>query len=134
VSDEENWSAKAVRLFPDRKISETFLDFASPTMLHIDQDLHIHTYLSACCKDKDRQRPGAILELAEQMGVKTVGFADHIWVNPDLRPSKWYRPQDETQTARLRADLSSVATGVRVLVGCEAEMIGPGTMTTSSPC
>lgn len=95
-------------------------------MLHIDQDLHIHTYLSACCKDKGRQRPEAILRLAERMGVKTVGFADHIWVNPGQPPSHWYRPQDETQTARLRADLSSVTTGIRVLVGCEAEMIAPG--------
>ncbi|MFC1453498.1 hypothetical protein ACFLSJ_09175 [Verrucomicrobiota bacterium] len=95
-------------------------------MLSIDQDLHIHTYLSACCKDKERQRPRSILELAERMRLRTVGFADHIWVNPGLQPSDWYRPQDETQTARLRADLSSVTTGVRVLVGCEAEMIAPG--------
>jgi len=95
-------------------------------MLNIDQDLHIHTYLSACCKGKKRQRPKAILELAEQMGVRTVGFSDHIWVNPDLPPSAWYQPQDESQIVRLREDLLSVSTPVRVLVGCEAEMIAPG--------
>ncbi len=95
-------------------------------MQTIDQDLHMHTYLSACCEQKERQRPKAILELAGQMGVRTIGFADHIWVNPDLSPSDWYRPQNESQTARLREDLRSISTGVRVLVGCEAEMIAPG--------
>jgi hypothetical protein len=87
-------------------------------MVHINHDLHIHTYRSACCKDKERQRPKAILALAERLGARTVGFADHIWVNPDLQPSNWYLPQDETQTARHRADLASLQTDVRVLVGC----------------
>ena len=94
--------------------------------MNIDHDLHIHTYLSSCCLQKDRQRPSAILDLAGQMGVNTVGFADHIWANPNLPPSDWYRPQDANQTARLRADLSSLSTSLRVLVGCEAEMIAPG--------
>jgi histidinol phosphatase-like PHP family hydrolase len=97
-----------------------------PALAHLDHDLHIHTYLSSCCQEKERHRPGAILALAEEMGVKTIGFADHVWVNPALEPSNWYRPQDESQIARLREDLSSVLTNVRVLVGCEAEMIGPG--------
>jgi len=94
--------------------------------MNLDHDLHIHTYLSACCHDKAHHRPHAILDLAAQMGVKTIGFADHLWVNPDLAPSDWYRPQDARQTARLRADLAACATDVRVLVGCEAEMIAPG--------
>ena len=94
--------------------------------MRIDHDLHVHTYLSACCHEKGRQTPGAILALAEHMGVGTIGFADHMWVNPDLPPSDWYRPQDESQTRRLRAELSGVSTRTRVLVGCEAEMIAPG--------
>ena len=94
--------------------------------MNIDHDLHVHTYLSACCEQKERQTPSAILALAEEMGVNTIGFADHIWVNPKLQPSDWYRSQDATQTARLRADLASISTNVRVLVGCEAEMIAPG--------
>lgn len=94
--------------------------------MRIDQDLHIHTHLSACCKEKDRQTPGAILALAEEMGVETVGFADHVWTNPSLAPSDWYRPQDETQIAKLRAELATVSTRIRYRIGCEAETIAPG--------
>ncbi len=95
-------------------------------MLEIDHDLHVHTYLSACCSDPDNQRPAKILARAEELGLKTIGFADHLWVNPDLEPSNWYRPQDESQIARLRADLAAVSTSTRVLVGCESETIAPG--------
>ncbi len=94
--------------------------------MRLDHDLHVHTYLSACCREKERQTPSAILSLAEDMGVNTIGFADHVWVNPNLSPDDWYRPQDESQISKLRADLSTLSTRIRVLVGCEAEMIAPG--------
>ena len=92
----------------------------------LNHDLHVHTYLSDCCSDKANQRPDKILALAEAMGVATIGFSDHIWVNPKIAPSGWYRAQDETQTTRLRADLASVSTTLAVLVGCEADMCAPG--------
>ncbi len=92
----------------------------------IDHDLHVHTYLSACCKDKENQRPREILALAERMGLKTIGFADHIWVNPCEEPSDFYRSQDHSQITRLRNDLLSESGPVRVLVGCEAETIAAG--------
>lgn len=95
-------------------------------MLKVDHDLHMHSYLSGCCEEKDSHRPAAILARAERMGLRTVGFADHIWANPNLEPSDWYRPQDESQITRLREDLQSISTPVRVLVGCEAEMVAPG--------
>jgi len=92
----------------------------------LNHDLHVHTYLSACCQEKERQRPQSILALAAHMGVRTIGFADHVWANPDLAPSGWYRPQDGGQITRLRADLEGLSTGTRVLVGCEAETVAPG--------
>lgn len=95
-------------------------------MIPVDHDLHVHTYLSSCCSDKEGQTPANILALAEEMGLATLGFSDHLWMNPDLEPSSWYRPQDEGQIARLRDDLSRTSTSVRVLVGCEADTIAPG--------
>ncbi len=92
----------------------------------IDHDLHIHTYLSACCSDKENHRPAAILALANELGLKTIGFADHVWVNPDLTPSSWYAAQDASQISKLREDLATIDTDLRVLVGCEAETIAPG--------
>ena len=92
----------------------------------IDHDLHVHTYLSDCCHDKANHTPARILEAAAGMGLRTVGFTDHLWANSDLEPSDWYRPQDEGQIFRLQEDLGSISTNVRVLIGCEAETIAPG--------
>ena len=94
--------------------------------MKLTHDLHMHTYLSACCPEKERHRPAAILARAEEMGVRTIGFADHVWVNDDLTPSAWYAAQGAGQVARLQEDLRDVPTGVRCLVGCEAETIAPG--------
>ena len=84
----------------------------------VTHDLHVHTYLSSCCHDKDGHRPAPILRAAGRMGIETVGFADHVWANPLLAPSDWYRPQGMEQIARLRDELAGIATDVRVLVGC----------------
>ncbi|NLF37901.1 hypothetical protein GX586_00555 [bacterium] len=92
----------------------------------VDHDVHVHTYLSDCCADKEHHRPAAILALAREMGVRTIGFSDHVWMNPAIEPSGWYRKQDATQITRLREDLSAIRTPVRVLVGCEADMRAPG--------
>lgn len=94
--------------------------------MRVEHDLHVHTYLSACCSDKERQRPRGILSSAEEMGVRVIGFADHVWMNPDETPSNWYRPQDESQITRLREELIGIQSGVRVLVGCEADTVSPG--------
>jgi len=94
--------------------------------MNLSHDLHMHTYLSACCSDRANHRPAPILALAREMGLSTLGFADHLWMHPDLEPSSWYRPQDASQVSRLRADLASISTPLRVLVGCEAETIAPG--------
>jgi len=95
-------------------------------MIAINHDLHVHTYLSACCGDKENQIPEKILVVAEELGLDTIGFSDHIWTNPQVEPSGWYLPQDERQIIRLRSDLASLSSPVRVLVGCEADTIAPG--------
>jgi histidinol phosphatase-like PHP family hydrolase len=73
-----------------------------------------------------RQTPSNILRQAAGLGLETIGFADHVWVNPELAPSGWYRPQDAGQIEKLRNDLAATETPLRVLVGCEAETIAPG--------
>jgi histidinol phosphatase-like PHP family hydrolase len=95
-------------------------------MITIDHDLHVHTYLSSCCEDKKNQTPKKILVLAEEMGLKTIGFSDHIWTNTKLTPNDWYRSQSEQQIGRLRHDLMSISSSVRILIGCEADTVSPG--------
>lgn len=90
-------------------------------------DLHVHTYLSACCSARDEQQPAAILARAHAMGLAAIGFSDHIWANPAIEPCDWYRPQNGPHVQRLRDDLAAVADSpVRALVGCEADTIAPG--------
>ena len=95
-------------------------------MIVVNHDLHVHTYLSSCCVDKENQTPKKILALAEEIGLDAIGFLDHIWTNTQLEPSDWYRSQDEQQITRLRHDLMSVSSSVRVLIGCEADTVAPG--------
>ena len=96
--------------------------------MKILHDLHVHTYLSACCRDRENMTPAKILAEAAARGGQLVGFSDHIWMNKDVPASGWYRPQDATQIRRLRNDLAALEehTSVRVSVGCEADMRAPG--------
>lgn len=94
--------------------------------MKIEHDLHIHTYLSGCCVEKQLQTPAKIIPLAEKMGMKTIGFVDHLWMNPAIPPNPWYKPQDESQVTKLKQDLSTIKTKMRVLVGCEADTMAPG--------
>ncbi len=94
--------------------------------LEIQHDLHTHTYLSVCCREKEAQRPARMIRLAERMGLHTFGFSDHVWMHPTIPPSDFYASQGVTQITRLREDLASVDTPLRILVGCEADMVAPG--------
>ncbi len=91
-------------------------------------DLHVHTYLSACCSSKAEQQAAAILARAAAMGLSAIGFADHAWLNPAIAPSDWYRPQDAAHLRRIRDDVAALAAPppVRCLFGCEADTQAPG--------
>jgi histidinol phosphatase-like PHP family hydrolase len=90
-------------------------------------DLHIHTYLSSCCQAKEEQRPAKIIKRAEEMGMKIIGFADHLWTNSALKPTLWYKEQDEKHIQQLREDMRKCdASSVKVLIGCEADTVAPG--------
>ena len=89
----------------------------------VDHDVHVHTTLSACCSDPE-STPTAILALAAELGLRTVGFADHTWDSRCPGASPWYAPQGEERPASLRQTLPREAKGVRVLVGCESEYCG----------
>jgi histidinol phosphatase-like PHP family hydrolase len=72
------------------------------------------------------QIPEVILPELVRLGIKRVGFADHVWANPDLLPNEFYRPQNINRIERLREQLKSVPNlGIEILVGCEAEMLAP---------
>ena len=91
----------------------------------IDHDVHLHTTLSSCCDDK-RQTPAVVLERARRLGLKTVGFANHLWDPAVPGPSDWYIPQTLDHVLEIRRQLPADTGGLRVLIGCESEYCGGG--------
>ena len=91
----------------------------------IDHDLHVHTTLSSCCHSDDAT-PEAILRRAADAGLKTIGFADHLWDSAVEGASEWYAPQDMDHILQIRERIPEDTFGVRVLIGCETEYLGGG--------
>ena len=94
--------------------------------LRIEADWHIHTHYSGCVNAPD-QTVQNICDIADQMGLKAIGFSDHLWQNPDR--STW--PEDlecvsPEIISGLREEIKAAAIpdGLQVFLGAEAEMIG----------
>ena len=89
--------------------------------MKITSDLHIHTRLSSCAK------PEATVEYymnkAREIGLKTLGFTDHLWDSAIPNANKFYVPQDFAHISRIRAELDAAdKTGIdRILFGAEGE-------------
>ena len=91
----------------------------------VDHDVHVHTNLSSCCHDPDFEPPAAVA-LAAELGLRTIGFANHCWDAAVGGASDWYAPQTIDHVLRAREQLPADTQGVRVLVGCETEYCGGG--------
>jgi len=91
----------------------------------VDHNVHVHTYLSSCCSD-DQSTHENLIARAAGTGIKTIGFADHVWDRAVPDPSDWYRPQDAERVFQARDRLSAGHPDVRVLFGCESEYCGGG--------
>ena len=82
-------------------------------------DLHVHTGLSSCAD------PGANITdycaAAAESGLEIIGFADHAWDKAISGASPWYAPQDYERLSARKAEAEAV-TGIKVLLGAEAEM------------
>jgi histidinol phosphatase-like PHP family hydrolase len=93
-------------------------------------DYHVHTHYSAC--GKEDAIPAAILQRAQECGLKEIGFTDHCWSDPDL-----------AFVERLRGDLQTAGYGdwhaatspqapLRYYLGVEAQMNAPDKPTISA--
>ena len=84
-------------------------------------DLHVHTTISRC--GKEGASVENILESAEKLGLKTIGFSDHCWASEIPGASPWHQGQDVEHVLQIKNMLPK-DTGIRILVGCETECIG----------
>ncbi len=89
--------------------------------MKIEADLHIHTTLSACCSDST-QTPENLKRYLPELGIRRFALTDHVWANPAIPPSAWYRPQNGDAILKLK----NIFAEKNILTGCEAEMQAPG--------
>ncbi len=86
----------------------------------VNYDIHVHTHLSACGDRKAFMSD--YIDAAAEMGIKTIGFADHAWDKSVPGASPWYAPQDYERLLARREDLKSIDTkGIKVMLGAEGE-------------
>ena len=85
----------------------------------LNQDLHLHSSLSACSKDP-LQNPTAILEAALGNGLTTICLTDHYWDSAVNGASDWYAPQNFDHISASRP--LPKKDGVRFLFGCETDL------------
>ncbi|MBQ9773067.1 MAG: hypothetical protein IJW30_00200 [Clostridia bacterium] len=85
----------------------------------LDQDLHLHSRLSACSRDPE-QSTERILGHAKDDALRTVCLTDHYWDSAIPGASNWYAPQNFTHITASKP--LPQAEGIRFLFGCETEL------------
>lgn len=85
----------------------------------IDHDLHIHSLLSRCSRDRE-QTAENILRYAEANGLSTICMTNHFWDADVSEPNDWYWAQDYAHLAQAKPLPQSE--NVKFLFGCEAEL------------
>jgi histidinol phosphatase-like PHP family hydrolase len=92
----------------------------------IDNDLHIHSKLSSCSND-EAQSTERILQYAIDNHLSTVCVTNHYWDASVAGASRWYTGQDFAHLSLVKP--LPTARGVRMLIGCEADMTRDGRLT-----
>jgi histidinol phosphatase-like PHP family hydrolase len=76
------------------------------------RDFHVHTRYSDC--GQPEATPKAVVQAAREAGLEALGIADHVIF-----------PHDRSRPAMVRQQLPVEADGLRLYVGCEADMQSP---------
>ena len=90
-------------------------------MMNITSDLHVHTALSSCAKPE--ATVDYYMDKAREIGLKTLGFTDHLWDSAIPNANGFYRPQNFEHILKIKEDLRKAdTTGIdRILFGAEGE-------------
>lgn len=88
------------------------------------QNFHVHTYLSPCSREKDRNIPRNIIARAEEVGLEAIGFTDHFFVKRDgVAVPPFYQSVGTEVFDQIAAELEGIETELKVLQGCEADLV-----------
>ncbi len=86
-------------------------------------DVHLHNYLSNCSRDRAATAENEVYKAAE-LGLKTIGFANHIWDARVEGASSWYHKQTLAFSMQIKNQIPTDTKGVKVLIGAETEYCG----------
>ena len=89
--------------------------------MKITSDLHIHTALSKCAKPE--ATVAYYMDKARELGLKTLGFSDHLWDSAIPNANGFYRPQHFEYISQIKPELEAAdKSGIdRILFGAEGE-------------
>lgn len=88
--------------------------------MKITQDCHIHTCLSSCARQSATVEH--YISKALELGLTSVGFADHVWDEAIPGANGFYQSQGAARILELKKQLSGRNSGeLRILCGCETE-------------
>ena len=89
--------------------------------MKITHDFHIHTHLSVCAKDSATVEHYA--NVAKNLGLKKLGFADHFWDETCGEPrTNFYARQGLEHVLGLKKELAATEFGdTKIYFGCETE-------------
>ena len=88
--------------------------------MKITHDFHIHTHLSSCANENATVKH--YVEKASDLGLKKIGFSDHIWDASIDGANNWYKKQNYDHLQKLREEIVDVSTqDIQIYFGCETE-------------
>jgi HisJ family histidinol phosphate phosphatase len=93
----------------------------NPIFFH---DFHVHTSYSDCAKIKSEAAPNRMINQAEKLGIKTIGFTDHFAQFPPYPTPKWANCGIQMIDS-LRKDIKNIDSPIQILIGVEADVINP---------
>lgn len=85
----------------------------------VDNDLHIHSYLSPCSGDME-QTPEMMLEYAKKNGFSDICITDHYW-DPKVPGASTFLATLDTELLKKALPLPT-AEGINFMFGCETEL------------
>lgn len=89
-------------------------------LVKIEHDIHLHTHLSRCGKTDATVEN--YVKTAKQLGIKLLGFTDHMWDSTFPGCPAFYDGQDFNHIELIKEEIALTAhDGIKILHGAEVE-------------
>ena len=93
----------------------------------VNQDYHIHSFLSSCSRDEN-ENAERILSYAKENNYSSICITDHFWDDEVPGASNWYKPQNLDHIKEILPLPVDEEGKVKFMFGCETDMDKFGTI------